>query len=104
MARPKHMTEDPATGELVSLQQLAIRHDHNYATIQRRYCDGKRGLELIKAVPEGKKRAGKLASASRNNRQTAASRSPATRKQVAGQVLATPAGKLASRLFRDYAA
>lgn len=43
-------TKDPATGERVTLSELAKRHGVHVSTISRRYGEGKRGQALVDRV------------------------------------------------------
>lgn len=43
-------TKDPATGERVTLSELAKRHGVHVSTISRRYSEGKRGQALVDQV------------------------------------------------------
>lgn len=40
-------TTDPATGESVTLSELAKRHGFHVSSISARYHDGKRGKDLV---------------------------------------------------------
>ena len=40
-------TKDPATGERVTLSELAKRHGVHVSTLSRRYSEGKRGQALV---------------------------------------------------------
>lgn len=55
---PPNTTEDPATGEVVGMRELALRHDLPYAAIIKRYASGKRGHDLVKPISEAKRRSG----------------------------------------------
>ena len=41
-------TQDPATGERVTLSELAKRHGVHVSTLSRRYASGHRGRTLVK--------------------------------------------------------
>lgn len=43
-------TKDPATGERVTLSELAKRHGIHVSTVSRRYHEGKRGQALVAHV------------------------------------------------------
>ncbi len=43
-------TKDPATGERVTLSELAKHHGVHVSTISRRYSEGKRGQALVDQV------------------------------------------------------
>ena len=51
-------TTDPATGESVTLSELAKRHGFHVSSISVRYHDGKRGQALV-APPDPKARVAK---------------------------------------------
>lgn len=91
-----YRVEDPATGEWVTLKELASRHRIPYPTVQRRNREGRTGENLVKK-PDPRFQAGGRHSKTGGIRQPAPSR-----QQLAQEVLSTPAGRLASTLFRDY--
>ncbi|CAM3309959.1 hypothetical protein [Halomonas lysinitropha] len=91
-----YRVEDPATGEMITLKELARRHRVPYPTVQRRNREGKTGADLVKK-PDQRYQVGGRHSKTGGIRQL-----PPTRQQIAQEVLATPDGRLASTLFRDF--
>lgn len=105
MVTERTLTLDPETGEPVTLKELAERIGLTVGCLKDRYREGKRGALLVESVAEAKRRAGRIARESRLRRGiSAATKAPPTPREIADSVLATPDGRLASRLFRDYAA
>ncbi|MCL7938789.1 hypothetical protein M8009_00535 [Halomonas sp. ATCH28] len=91
-----YRVEDPATGEWVTLKELASRHRIPYPTVQRRNREGKTGTALVKK-PDPRYQVGG------RNSKTGGIRQPVpSRQQIAQEVLSTPDGRLASTLFRNY--
>ncbi|MCH4563379.1 hypothetical protein MKP05_09580 [Halomonas sp. EGI 63088] len=99
------LTLDPATGDTVTLEQLAERHDLKPDCVLTRYRNGKRGALLVESVAETRRRAGREAATTRQREGRKAVKVPApSRRELADAVLATREGRLASRRLGDYAA
>ena len=99
------LTTDPETGEPITLQDLARRHGLSDTCVRERYRDGKRGKMLTESVTDTRRRAGREAHATRASSGKTAAKTPApSAREMADDVLNTRAGRLASRLLRDYAA
>ncbi|WIX32555.1 hypothetical protein QO259_17350 [Salinicola sp. JS01] len=86
--------EHPITGRLVDFFELAEETGLHENTLRKRYQKGRRGAALIEPVSE------------KTHRQRIESSQPAAVRrrmlQQRADYLASPAGVLATHLFRDY--
>ena len=86
MPQHAHTTTDPATGESVSLAELANRYDSPLKRIQKRFTAGKRGWELVEQPDPAKVRSGKVLVARMNERRQI----PAERQRIIAELRHNP--------------